>query len=179
MTQDQRNWFGQLPEHLQLSVEDKSIRVVHGAASDINRFMFASQPDSDFLDEFALLDANQKADSHTHTETDVVIAGHSGLPFTKHIANKQWHNSGALGMPANDGTQDVWFSVLESIDNELTFSHHRLDYDVESAYQQMLKNNLTQGYHQALKTGLWPSMDVLPEFEKQQQGITFKLLRNI
>lgn len=177
MTQDQRNWFKQLPEHLRFTVAGKSIRVVHGAVSDINRFMFESQPDSDFLDEFALLDTNLKSEN----ETDVVIAGHSGLPFTKRIENnirnkspgsqKQWHNSGALGMPANDGTQDVWFSVLESADEELKFSHYRLEYDVESAHQQMLKTKLTQGYHLALKTGLWPSMDVLPEYEKQQQGI--------
>ncbi len=141
---------------------------MHGAASDLSRFMFASQPNSDFLDEFTLLDENQE--SKTETVTNVVITGHSGLPFTKHLDNKQWHNSGALGMPANDGTQDVWFSVLGFIDNELKFNHHRLEYDVESTVQNMLKNNLTQGYHQALKTGLWPSMDVLPDFEKQQQG---------
>ena len=165
ITQTQRDWFSSLPEQLKFTIAGQSIQVVHGAASDINRFMFASQPESDFLDEFTLLDADQKI------ETDVIIAGHSGLPFTKFVGNKQWHNSGALGMPANDGTQDVWFSVLESVDNELKFSHHRLEYGVESAFQQMLKNNLTQGYHQALKTGLWPSMDVLPDFEKLQQGI--------
>lgn len=176
ITQTQRDWFKSLPEHLQLSVAGKSIRVVHGAVSDTSRFMFGSQPDSDFLEEFALLNESQSAGTDSHLETDVMIAGHSGLPFTKLIDNKhglkkQWHNSGALGMPANDGTQDVWFSILETVDNELTFTHHRLAYDIESCYQQMQKNNLTQGYHQALKTGLWPSMDVLPEFERLQQGI--------
>ncbi len=165
VSQDQRNWFSELPEHLKLTISDKSIRVVHGAASDVSRFMFASQEDSDFLDEFSLLDTNHNA------ETDIVISGHSGLPFTKQIGDKQWHNSGALGMPANDGTQNVWFSVLEIVANELTFKHHRLEYDIESTVQKMLKNNLTQGYHQSLTTGLWPSMDVLPEIEKQQQGI--------
>ena len=158
--QDQRIWFKQLPEHLQLIVAEKSIRVVHGAVSDVSRFMFNSQDDSDFLDEFSLLE----------TETDIIISGHSGLPFTKTIIDKQWHNSGALGMPANDGTQDVWFSVLTAVDNKIKFTHHRLEYDFNSAKQNMLKNNLTQGYHEAIKTGLWPSMDVLPEYEKLQQG---------
>jgi len=161
--QDQREWFKQLPEHLQFTFADKLIRVVHGAVSDVSRFMFASQADSDFQSEFALID--------TSHETDIVIAGHSGLPFTKRIENKQWHNSGALGMPANDGTQDVWFSVLDIIENELEFTHHRLEYDVDSTQQQMLNNNLTQGYHESLQTGLWPSMDVLPDTERQQQGI--------
>ncbi len=174
VSQNQRDWFKALPEHLQFSIAEKSIQVVHGAGSDVSRFMFASQPDSDFLDEFALLESSNNTENNT--EADIIIAGHSGLPFTKHISNnnhknKQWHNSGALGMPANDGTQDVWFSVLNVIDGEIQFSHHRLEYDVESTIQQMLKNNLTQGYHEALKTGLWPSMDVLPEIEKRQQGI--------
>jgi len=160
--QDQRDWFKQLPEHLQFTFADKSIRVVHGAVSDVSRFMFASQADSDFNSEFALLNDIDPA--------DIVIAGHSGLPFTKYIENKQWHNSGALGMPANDGTQDVWFSVLDVVDNDLLFTHHRLEYDAESSKRQMLKNNLTQGYHEALTTGLWPSMDVLPNTEKQQQA---------
>ena len=164
ITQVQREWFKQLPEHLQFTVLDKSIRVVHGAASDVSRFMFASQADNDFLEEFTHIDKNQ------NTKTDVIIAGHSGLPFTKQINHKQWHNSGALGMPANDGTDNVWFSVLDIVDNEIQFKHHRLSYDVDSTQKEMLKNNLTQGYHESLKTGLWPSMDVLPNTEKQQQG---------
>lgn len=60
ISQAQRDWFSQLPEQLKFSIEYKSIQIVHGAASDINRFMFESQPDSDFLDEFALLNANNK-----------------------------------------------------------------------------------------------------------------------
>lgn len=172
VSQDQRDWFKQLPEQFHFTIADYSVQVLHGAVSDVSRFMFASQPDCDFLNEFALLDDKPKSDL-----VDVVIAGHSGLPFTKYIdaddhidKNKLWHNSGALGMPANDGTQDVWFSLLDVIDNKLTFTHHRLEYDVESAQLKMLNKHLTQGYHQSLKTGLWPSMDVLPETEKQQQG---------
>lgn len=174
--QDQRDWFKKLPEHLQFSIVGKTVRVVHGAVSDTSRFMFDSQDDKDFLDEFALTENNQSSNSEaSNNQIDIIIAGHSGLPFTKTItqngSQKLWHNSGALGMPANDGTKDVWFSVLELVDGDLTFTHHRLEYEVESAYQQMIERHLTQGYHQALNTGLWPSMDVLPEFEKKQQGI--------
>ncbi|MEH6457668.1 MAG: metallophosphoesterase family protein, partial [Cocleimonas sp.] len=43
ISQAQRDWFKNLPEHLHLSVAGKSIRVVHGAASDTSRFMFDSQ----------------------------------------------------------------------------------------------------------------------------------------
>ena len=148
ITQAQRDWFALLPEQLHFTLAGHSVNVVHGAVSDINRFMFASQADSDFIKEFALLNNSEKPDT--------VIAGHSGLPFTKQVNQQVWHNSGALGIPANDGTQTVWFSVLDVVDNEITFTPHRLTYEVDAAYQEMLKNNLTQGYHEALKTGLWP-----------------------
>jgi len=166
INQSQRDWFASLPEQLHFTLHGHSINVVHGAVSDINRFMFASQNDSDFIAEFELLKNEQDVES-----SEIVIAGHSGLPFTKQVADKTWHNSGALGMPANDGTQGVWFSVLDIIDDKIEFKHHRLTYEVDLAYEEMINNNLTQGYHEALKTGLWPSMDVLPDTEKQQQGI--------
>lgn len=166
VTQGQRDWFRELPEHLVFSLAGYHFRVVHGAISNISRFMFASQIDDDYKDEFSLLDNNQPA--------DVVLAGHSGLPFTKKVGTKYWHNSGALGMPANDGTADVWFSVLDVAEDKLQFTHHRLSYDAHTAQQTMLKNGLTQGYHEALITGLWPSMDVLPEVEKNMRGVRLK-----
>ena len=35
---------------------------------------------------------------------DAIIGGHSGLPFTQTLGSRLWHNPGAIGMPANDGT---------------------------------------------------------------------------
>lgn len=162
MSQSHRNWFQAMPQHLHFSYANKQIFVVHGAASNINRFMFASQKNQGFVDELELCDA------------DLIIAGHSGLPFTKKIAHPRgdlvWHNSGALGMPANDGTPRVWFSILKCLDGQIQFTQHSLSYDYHLTKKTMLNNNLNQGYHNTLSTGLWPSMDVLPELEKSQQG---------
>lgn len=142
MNQDILQWFDSLPAQLFFEFGEQKVQIVHGAPSDVSQFMYASESNEKFLTEFELSDA------------DVVVAGHSGLPFTKTLENKVWHNSGAIGMPANDGTDRVWFSVLNQESDKLTFTHHALQYDTESAYQAMVKNDLTQGYHEALKTGL-------------------------
>ncbi len=161
VTQDQRRWFAGLPESLSIAYGEYQMHVLHGAVSNINRFMYASLADNDFNREFQLV-----------PEADVVIAGHSGLPFTKSVNNKIWHNSGALGMPANDGTSRVWFSTLEvNMDGSIDFQHHHLDYDAKTTSQRMQDRGLNQGYHTSLLSGLWPSMDVLPAQESQQQGI--------
>ena len=157
--QAHRDWFKSIPDSLEFKYANRNIKIVHGAVSNVSRFMFESQPDRNFLQEFDLCNA------------DIIISGHSGIPFTKKISNKIWHNSGALGMPANDGTPRVWFSIV-SIDseNQINFSHHSLDYEFEITQQTMLQNQLNQGYDQAISSGLWPSMDVLPEIEKSKQG---------
>lgn len=167
VTQQQRDWFSELPFHLNFDYHGHRMSVVHGAPSKINRFIYDSQEDADFIAEFSAHESNP----------DVIIAGHSGLPFTKNIdmsdgQHKIWHNSGALGMPANDGTARVWFSVLDvDSDGELIIEHHALEYDAQLSQQEMIEVGLTQGYELALINGIWPSMDVLPELERSQQGI--------
>lgn len=160
-TQSQRQWFDGLAGQLRFSFAGKHVQVVHGAVSSVSKFMFNSQDDQEFIDEFDKI-----------PKVDIVIAGHSGLPFTKNVEDKVWHNSGALGMPANDGTQRVWFSIVEAnASSEVLMTHHSLKYDAQAATTAMIERGLMQGYHESLQTGLWPSMDVLPDKEKQQQGL--------
>jgi len=66
----------------------------------INRFIFASTPTAIKLGEIR------------KTGVDGIMGGHCGLPFTQAINRQLWHNAGAIGMPSNDGTPRVWFSLL-------------------------------------------------------------------
>ena len=65
---------------------------------------------------------------------------------------------GALGMPQNDGDPRTSFVVLENGKARI----ERLSYDHAAASQAMRDAGLTQGYETSLKTGYWPSEDVLP-----------------
>lgn len=101
---------------------------------------------------------------------DGVIGGHCGLPFTQIIAGRLWHNAGVIGMPANDGTPRVWYSLLRPREHGLEITHRPLAYDHQSAAAKMRKAGLPAGYTDALSTGRWPSCDVLPAREKLHQG---------
>ena len=89
---------------------------------------------------------------------DGVVAGHSGIAFHRKIGRHQWINAGAIGLPPHDGRPETRYAVLEN--GEVTI--HRLRYDHQAARQAMEDAGLTQGYHEALTTGIWPSEDVLP-----------------
>ena len=130
--------------------------------------MFKSLPVEEFQNELK------------HSKADLILAGHSGLPFTKRIENKYWHNAGVIGMPANDGQANTWYSILDVNDNgDLLIENKSLHYDYNTAYETMQKSGLSNGYADGLQSGLWPSLDVLPDLERQQQGQALKETKEV
>jgi len=154
-----RAWMRSLPRRIDVEIGGKRFAVVHGGVDTINRFLFASQPDADFRNQLTLAGC------------DGVIGGHCGMPFTRVVDGLIWHNSGAIGMPANDGTSRTWYSLIVPTAGGLDIQHRELHYDPAPAMRKMQAAALPSGYADALATGLWPSCDVLPETELARRGL--------
>ncbi len=158
---ESRDWMRQLPTAATFTWAGSTFRVVHGGTSVINKFIFGSETEV-IADELVAGDA------------DVVIAGHAGVPFiTKQVRDgrtRLWFNPGVIGMPANDGTTDVWYGLITPTANGLEFSLSRLKYDHAGAAASMRRWSYADGYARSLVTGLWPSLDVFPDAEKAQTG---------
>ena len=159
----ERAWMAGLPRRLDLEIAPAGVRltVVHGSLAEINRFVFASTADA--------VKAADLAESGAHG----IVAGHCGLPFTQVIDGRIWHNPGAVGMPANDGTPRVWFSVItpETGSRRLAIEHAALAYDHAAAAAKMRAAGLPEGDADALSTGQWPGCDVLPPPGRHAQGL--------
>ncbi len=160
LDRDDRDWMGSLPRRLDVSVAGLHFAVVHGSLTEISRFVFASTP------------SRIKALDLAVSGLDGIIAGHCGLPFTQVIDGRLWHNPGVVGMPANDGTSRVWYSVLSAgrTPHSILVEHACLNYDHQSAATAMRRANLPEGYAGALSSGRWPSCDVLPGDEAKAHG---------
>ncbi len=172
VSHDMRTWMRGLPDTLRFRFGGRDFRVVHGGVSQVNRWVFAS--------EAAVL-AGECRDA----ASDVIIAGHAGLPFIArasameasltgagiaHTGRPTWFNPGVIGMPANDGTPDVWYGLVTAGAHGITLSSHRLAYDYRAASASMRRFGYANGYARALVTGLWPSLDILPEAERDMTG---------
>ncbi len=158
-----RVWMKSLPHHIRLTVNGKSILIVHGGVERINRFVFPSTAESVKQTELDL------------AGTDTLVGGHSGIPGGQMIKEKAWMNAGAIGLPANDGTPDGWYLVLRPAGERLVCRWQRLRYPVEQTVRKMQSAGMVNGYAGTLHTGLWPSMDVLPGAERSLQGRPIEL----
>ncbi len=153
-----RTWMAALPRRIAFRINGVRLLAIHGGVSSINRFLFASTPDAEKTAEMDGLDI------------DGIVGGHCGLPFTQTVEGRLWHNAGAIGLPANDGTVDGWYAVVEPRGTGVSVTHHRLAYDVATAAAAMRRHQLPEGYSKALETGLWPSIDILPAAERAATG---------
>ncbi|WP_407529049.1 radical SAM protein [Methylobacterium oryzisoli] len=155
-----RAWMAALPRRLDLTVGGLRLAVVHAVPDALDRFVFASTP------------ARVKARYLADLDADGIVVGHSGLPFSQVIEGRLWHNAGAVGLPANDGTASVWYSLLAPgpEPRSLTIRHDRLDYPAARAARKMRAAGLPEGYAACLETGLWPSCDALPPAEAKRAG---------
>jgi predicted phosphodiesterase len=153
-----RRWMRALPRRLEITLGGRRLAVIHGGVRRINRFIFASTRLQTKRSELAFVGA------------DGIIAGHCGLPFGQLVDGRLWLNAGAIGMPANDGTSDVWYATLTPGRGGIRIEHHRLRYDHATAAAKMRAAGLPEGYAAALASGLWPSCDVLPPAERAARG---------
>ena len=154
---ESRTWMGQLSRSMRFECGGLKGLVVHGGTEVINRFIFAS-------------DGDTIGDELRRSAADLVVAGHAGIPFVARRGGQVWFNPGVIGMPANDGTADVWFGMITATDVGMTLSTHRLAYDHRGAAAAMRRFAYADGYAKSLVTGIWPSFDVLPPVERAETG---------
>ncbi len=146
-----RQWMGDLPDIGMFTHQGRRYAVIHGGVTSISRYLWPSSAEVGFVYEIEALEA-------ITGQVDGIVAGHSGIAFHRQIGRHHWINAGAIGMPPHDGRPETRFARLEN--GEVTFL--RLCYDHGKASEAMVQAGLTQGYHQALVTGIWPSEEVLP-----------------
>lgn len=163
LSQDSLDYIATLPEYISFDFGEKQVTVVHGNYGNTSEFIFQSNADT------------SKQKCFEDTKSDVIIAGHCGLPFHQSIKEKLWLNPGVIGMPANDGTTRVWYMLLEIQEGEIKYTHRSFEYDYNTTQQLMYKNHLPEAYADTLSSGLWDNMEILPEVEKMGQGIPIYL----
>jgi predicted phosphodiesterase len=158
MSADTKAWMRTLPRRIDFTLAGARFAVVHGSVREINRFVFPATPAAD---KAAELDA---------AGADAVIGGHSGLPFSEAVGGRLWHNPGAIGLPANDGTARVWYGLLRPCDGGIAVEIRPLAYDHAAAAAAVRCADLPDAYADTLETGLWPSDDVMPEADRRRRG---------
>ncbi|OBX26802.1 metallophosphoesterase family protein [Gelidibacter algens] len=158
LSKNSLEFMATLPDHITFEYADKKVTVIHGSFENTSEFIFKSTP------------WERKQPSFKATKSDVIIAGHCGLPFYQFNDDYLWLNPGVIGMPANDGTPNVWYAILDDANETFNFKHHQLDYNHKLTSKLMQNGFLPEEYARTIITGIWDNTEILPAVESGLQG---------
>jgi predicted phosphodiesterase len=161
---ENRRWLAGLPDALRFPLGGLRVLACHGSPRWVNEFLWESQTPTHFLKKLA--DDN---------DCDVLLGTHTGIHWTRRLGPRTWYvNVGALGRPANDGSTDVWYAMLEVRDagagdpgGALKVDFVPVRYDHRALAEEMRKERLPEEFVETILTGWWTTcLEVLPGKER-------------
>lgn len=145
-------WLRDLPGMVTFTLEGKRVAVIHGGVTEPGRVVWPSDPDAGFAEEIAAVAARVGP-------VEMVVAGHSGIPFHRRVGTVDWVNAGTVMRPPHDGRPEV--RVVHMTAKRVRFL--RLPYDVAGAQGDMTRAGRSEVEIAALASGYWADARGLPE----------------
>ncbi len=151
-------WLQGLPVELRAEIHGRRILFCHGSPRRTNEFLWESTTSTAFL--------NRLADEH---QADLMIGTHSGIHWQRSLAQGRLYvNVGVLGRPENDGTTNVWYTMISLTENQSPqIEFIPVEYDYQRLADEMRAEKLPDEFVETVLTGWWTTcLEILPAKER-------------
>ena len=135
LDQRSRKLLSSLPTSVRVRAGGLRVAAYHGSDSDPDEYVHEDEADEDML---------------ARSDSDLVVLGHTHMPFVRRFESGLVVNPGAVGQP-RDGDPRASFAILDTTD--MTCEVHRVSYDVEGASEAVLSAGLPMVLAQRLSVG--------------------------
>jgi putative phosphoesterase len=139
VTPENKSWLRSLPRELRVTLGRWRALCVHGSPRRLNEYLFEDRPERSLERMFAGLDA------------DVILCGHTHLPYHRHIGAVHLINVGSAGKPKG-GDPRACYALIE-VGDDVTATFARVGYDVEAAARAIEATDLPHEFAAVLRTG--------------------------
>jgi len=141
-TDTNKEWLRALPRELRFEMEGRRVLLCHGSPRDTTEYLFETRSDG-YLRQFA---GDGKADAHA----DVIVFGHTHVPFHREVDGVHFINTGSVGRP-KDGDPRAGYCVLSIDGANVSSEQIRVEYDVELACQRLVTAGLPEYFAEYLR----------------------------
>ncbi|MDU2199185.1 MAG: metallophosphoesterase family protein [Peptostreptococcaceae bacterium] len=131
-TRENKEYFSNLPKEATLKFNDKTIRLVHGSTRLINEYL---KEDSKEADEVM-----------SNLVEDILICGHTHIPYAKYYGDKLLVNAGSVGKPKTNNP-NANYVVIDINNDEKSSDRVKVEiieviYDFEKAAREIEENKI-------------------------------------
>jgi len=139
VTPANKDWLRSLPRELRFALAGRRVLCVHGSPRRINEYLYEDRPERSLQRLFAGLGA------------EVVLCGHTHLPYHRQVGNVHLINAGSAGRPRY-GDPRVCYALVE-VDGGVRVEFPRVAYDVEAAATAIETAGLPPEFAAHLRSG--------------------------
>jgi putative phosphoesterase len=140
VTERNKKFLRSLPRDLRLSQGMFEVLLTHGSPRRINEYLYEDRPVKTFN---RLLEAGR---------CNLLVCGHTHLPYHKVIGDKHIVNVGSLGKP-KDGDPRATYALLTLVEG-LGVDFRRVSYDVERMARAIEASELPHEYAEMIRKGI-------------------------
>jgi len=138
-SEENKEFLANLPFSLTLEIEEKTALFVHGSPRKINEYLYEA---SEAVKEVA-----------GELEEDILVCGHTHLPYHKIISGKHMMNVGSIGKPKH-GNPNAIYTIIEVIDGKVKTEFIEVIYPVDKLVEAIEKSDLAEELVEVFTTGI-------------------------
>lgn len=134
-----RKFLKDLSAELTIKIGDKTIMIVHGSPLRIDEYLYENEEN--------LMDISEKV------QADIIICGHTHIPYVKKVNEKWFINARSVGKPKHGDSRSTY--VIVDIDMEtVNYSIEKVEYDVSAIIRDIEENPMiSNGLIEMLQQG--------------------------
>jgi putative phosphoesterase len=137
---ESRNYLENLPRQVRFVCSGKRFLLVHGSPESEEEHLTPETPPERFRELAGLADA------------DVVLCGHSHIPFSKNFGKTRFMNPGSVGRP-DDGDPRASYCILSFQGDSLRSRFFRVPYDIEATLSKITELGLPESFKRMFLQG--------------------------
>lgn len=118
VTDDRKAYLRSFAPELRREIHGVRIRLVHGSPRRMNEYLFADR------------DAASLARIARGADCDVLVFGHTHVPWTRDIEGVRFINTGSVGKPKDRDPRAGWVMLEIAADGTVSSDLHRVEYDI-------------------------------------------------
>jgi putative phosphoesterase len=138
-TAESKAFLQSLPVQIRLEDRRPHLLLVHGSPRKINEYLYEDRPEASF-ERIARL-----------AGCDVLLFGHTHLPYRKSVAGTLFVNAGSVGKPKDGDPRAGYVLFSSGLRHRVEF--RRVTYDVAAAAATVRQAGLPDYFAQLLETG--------------------------
>lgn len=120
-----RKYLKDLCTNLILECADKKIMIVHGSPMRIDEYLYENE------DHFIQISKKISA--------DIIISGHTHIPYFRKINSKYFVNAGSIGKPKHGDSKGTYV-IVEIEDERVSCSIEKFEYDINQMINDIRNN---------------------------------------